>query len=173
MTVLSIILGVILMIGGVACIFTPFATFLVAGYFIGIMLFIFGIIGLIKAIRDKGGALQYVTSILAIVVGIIALVRPGSTLVIDTIILILVAIWFIVQGITSIVVAIQNKRQHSSWVALLIIGILALVIAVICFINPMVEVFAIGILIGFFLIQIGLDMIAMAGMNKGNGTRAA
>ena len=42
MGVLTVILGILLMAGGIGCIFTPFATFLAAGYIIGIMLFVYG-----------------------------------------------------------------------------------------------------------------------------------
>ena len=47
MSVLFVILGVLLIIGGISCIFTPLATLLSAGYIIGILLLVFGIIGII------------------------------------------------------------------------------------------------------------------------------
>ena len=45
MTVLSIILGVLLIIGGFSCMFTPLATFLSTGYFLAIMLLVYGAYG--------------------------------------------------------------------------------------------------------------------------------
>ena len=51
MVVLSIIAGVILTMGGIACLFSPGETFLATGYFIAILLLIFGIVGIINVIR--------------------------------------------------------------------------------------------------------------------------
>ena len=45
MGILSIILGIILIIGGVCCMFTPFANFLASGYIIAMMAFVYGIFG--------------------------------------------------------------------------------------------------------------------------------
>ena len=166
MGVLTIILGVLLAIGGVACMVTPFATFLAAGYIICIALFIFGIFGLINAIRNKSGALSYVASILAIVVGIIAIVNPGGALAIDTIILVLVAVFFLVSGVISIINAIQIKKENSRWWVGLIAGILGVFVGIICIISPFAEVFALGILIGFFLISAGVELIAIGAENR-------
>lgn len=159
MTVLTIILGVILIIGGICCIFTPFATFLAAGYIIGIMLFIYGIIALIRAIQTKGGAFAYITSILAIIVGFIAIFRPGGTLVIDSLILIFMAIWFLVQGVISLVMSIKNRKENPTWGLGVAAGIFGIVAGIICIINPYVQAFATGILIAIFLIECGFSLI--------------
>ncbi len=45
MSVLNIILGILLVIGGFSCMFTPFATFLSAGYYIAILLLVYGVFG--------------------------------------------------------------------------------------------------------------------------------
>ena len=49
MIALSIIMGVLLIITGVSAIFTPVLTFLSAGYFITILMFVYDLMGLIKA----------------------------------------------------------------------------------------------------------------------------
>lgn len=159
MAVLTIILGVLLMVGGVACIFTPFATFLAAGYIIGIMLFIFGIFALIRSIQTKAGALAYVTSILALVVGFLAVFRPGGTLVIDFLILIFVAIWFLFQGVSSLVMSIKLRHEKKNWGLGVAAGIFGIAAGIICLIFPNAEMFAVGILIGIFLLEAGLSLI--------------
>lgn len=161
MGVLTIILGVLLMVGGFCCIFTPFATFLAAGYIIGIMLFIYGIFALIRSIQTKSGALAYITSILAIVVGFLAVFRPGGTLVIDGLILILVAIWFLIQGLVSLIMSIRNRKETSYWGLGVVSGIFGIAAGIICLIFPHVEMFAVGILIGIFLIEVGLNLITV------------
>ena len=175
MGVLTIILGILLMVGGIACIFTPFATFLAAGYIIGIMLFIFGIFALVRAIQTKAGALAYITSVLAIVVGFLAIFRPGGTLVIDGLILVFVAIWFLFQGVTTIVISIRNRHEISSWGLGLASGIFGVVAGIICIIFPQVEMFAVGILIGIFLLEVGLSLITVGSVfgGRNGGGRAA
>ena len=159
MGVLTVILGILLMAGGIGCIFTPFATFLAAGYIIGIMLFVYGIVVLVRSIQTKAGALAYVTSILAIVVGFLAVFRPGGTLVIDGLILILIAIWFLIQGLVSLIVSIRNRKEISGWGLGVVSGIFGIAAGIICLIFPHVEMFAVGILIGIFLLEIGLNLI--------------
>ena len=51
MTVLTIILGVLMIFFGIFMMCTPLATFLSAGYFLGIMMFVYGIAGIIRAPR--------------------------------------------------------------------------------------------------------------------------
>lgn len=170
MSILAVIVGVILSVGGVFCLFTPFATFLAAGYIIGIMLFAYGIIALIRSIQRRAGVLAYVSSALAIFVGFLAVFRPGGTLVLDYLILIFIAIWFIVQGIASIYISIRRRNELSGWGYGLASGIFGLAAGVLSFIFPQVQMFAVGILIGIFLIEAGLSLIAV-GSIYGDGDR--
>jgi len=159
MVILTMILGIILIAGGFSCLFTPFATFLAAGYLIGIMLFIYGIFSLIRSIQAKAGALAYVTSILAIVVGFLAVFRPGGTLAIDFLILIFIAIWFLVQGAASLIMSIMHRDKIPGWGAGVAVGIFGIFVGVISLIYPHVEMFAVGFLIGLFLIEAGFSLV--------------
>ena len=53
MLILSVILGIMLMCGGFQCLFHPAAAFLETGYFIAILLFVYGIIGIANVIRKR------------------------------------------------------------------------------------------------------------------------
>ena len=106
MSILSIILGVIMIVGGVFCMFTPFATFLSAGFMIAIMLFMYGIFGVVRFFQKEAGALELISSILAIIVGVIAIVRPGGALVIDGFVLNMVSAWLLVKGLINIIISI-------------------------------------------------------------------
>ena len=161
MAVLSIIVGAIITVGGIICFFTPFATFMAAGYIIGIMLFIYGIIALIRSIQKRAGVPAYITSVLAIFVGFLAVFRPGGTLVIDILILVFIAIWFIVQGATSIYISIKRRKELPGWGFGLASGIFGLAAGVLSFIFPQVEMFAVGILMAIFLIEAGISLITV------------
>jgi uncharacterized membrane protein HdeD (DUF308 family) len=162
MVVLSVILGVLLMIGGFACIFTPLATFLTTGYFICALMLVFGIVGIVRAFQKKADVFEIIVSVLAIIVGLIALFRPGSSLIFDGVILIFLACWFLVEGITCIVVGFKSKDTNSHWWVNLIVGILGIIVGIIAFANPMITAVTAGILLGIFFIQIGITLISMA-----------
>ena len=143
MVVLSVILGVLLMIGGFACIFTPLATFFTTGYFLCALMLVFGIVGIVRAFQKKADVFEIIVSILAIIVGLIALFRPGSSLV------------MIVEGVKS-------RATNSHWWVNLIVGILGIIVGIIAFANPMFTAITAGILLGLFFIQIGITLISLA-----------
>lgn len=160
MTVLLVILGIIMIAGGVGCIFTPLATLLSAGYIIGILFLVYGVIGIVNNIKNVAGPLEWIISILAVIVGVFAIVRPGSTLVIDRILMFMIAAFFVIQGVTHIVLAIQT-RGSSGWFIGLIVGILAVALGIYAFINPAIAAITVGVLIGFFFIMCGISMITL------------
>lgn len=162
MSVLFVILGILLIAGGISCIFTPIATMLSAGYIIGILLLVFGIIGIIRDIREKGDVLEWILHILAIIVGIVAIVRPGGTLVIDGLLIFFLAAFFLVMGVVEIVMAFKTKAINKTWYLGLIVGILAVIVGIICFVYPSIAAITVGVLIGFFFIEIGISLISFA-----------
>lgn len=112
MAILSIILGVIMAVFGITCMFTPILTFFGLGFFIGIMLLIYAIVGIIRAIGHKTvSVLEIILYIVALVLGILALVH-GATLILGVVFLYMIAIWFIFQGIMSIVISIKARNLN-------------------------------------------------------------
>ena len=113
MKAVSIILGIIMIVSGIACMLTPAETFLAMGYFFAIMFFVYGLMGIIRAVTKKDmDTIQVITSILALIVGIIAIVKPGSTLVLDAMILGLIAAWFLIDGAANMVMAWKVKKLN-------------------------------------------------------------
>lgn len=141
--------------------FTPFATLLSAGYFIGILLLVYGIFGIFKAATLKGGVLEWILSILSVIVGVYAIVRPGSTLVIDGMLIYLLAAFFLVEGAIHIVLAIKTKFVNKHWYWGLIAGILGVLLGIYSFAHPMFSAFTVGVLIGFFFVELGISMVAL------------
>ena len=161
MSVLFVILGVLLIIGGISCIFTPLATLLAAGYIIGILLLVFGVIGIVRDIQEKGDVLEWILHILSIIVGIIAIVRPGGTLVIDGLLIFFLAAFFLVMGVIQLVMAFKTKATNKGWFWNLIVGILAVIVGIICFVYPNIAAITVGVLIGIFFVEIGISLIAL------------
>ena len=162
MSVLSIILGVLLIIGGFSCMFTPLATFLSTGYYLGILMLVYGVAGIIRAVSRKAGALEWILNILAVIVGLIALFRPGSTLIFDSMILTIIACWFVIQGVIQIVLSFKAKPVMKGWYWGLIAGILGVLVGIYSWFHPVLTAVTAGILIGCYFVESGISLIALA-----------
>lgn len=161
MKILSYIFGAILIALGIFCLCNPGDTFLASGYIMTFLLFVYGIIGIISVILRKTLPIYLLASIPATVIGIISIIRPGTPLVFDAFMMFLFAGWFIVQGITSIIMSIQMRKQIPGWGFSLAMGIISVIIGIYAFMYPVFAIIAIGILIGIFLIETGITMIVL------------
>ena len=61
---LNIVLGILLVLGGFSCLFTPIMTFINVGYLLIILFFVYGIAAIVRAISTKsyGALLIFVES---------------------------------------------------------------------------------------------------------------
>ena len=160
MMILSIILGILMIITGACCLFTPLTTYLATGYYMCVMLLFYGIAGLVYYFKKKGNVLKVVVSVLAIIVGLISLFLPGTTLVFDTVMIYMTAAWFLVMGIVSIVVAFKVRKVEKFWFLGLISGILGVIVGIYSFLHPQMLALSSGMLIGFYFIETGISLIA-------------
>ena len=161
MSVVSIILGVLLVIGGFSCMFTPLATFLSTGFYIAILLLVYGIIGIVRFAKKEAGGLELVVSILALLAGLVAMFRPGEALVFDRFVLYLIAAWLLVEGIVTVIVSIGSRGKRKGWGWGLFVGILGIIAGLYSFAHPVLTAVTAGMLIGFYFVQAGFDMIAL------------
>ena len=140
---------------------TPLLTFMSAGYFVVIQMFIFGIIGIIKSIVEKRFGVNFVFSILSVLLGIIMMSFPGSLLFAEGVMLILTAIWYVLMGFVTIIAAVTVTKAAGSgiWILQLIFGILAVLIGCYTFFNPVLLAISQGILIGIFFIETGFTLM--------------
>ena len=79
MRVLSVIIGILMLICGVSCMCTPLVTFMDAGYFIVIMVAVYGVIGIVRAIAEKHFGAGFVFSILSVIFGVTVLFFPRES----------------------------------------------------------------------------------------------
>ena len=168
MSVFMVIMGVLMIICGVCCAFTPLVTMAAAGYFIAILLIASGISGIIAGVRFRFYGLNFAVSILALILGIVALFLPGGIEAIDKVLIILFGVWLLVRGCVSVALSLRARklRLGNGWILGLIIGILSIVLGIYSFVHPMVSAIAIGLLIAFYFIEEGIDVIAMSRVVK-------
>lgn len=164
MKVFSIVFGVLIAICGLSCMFTPLITFLEAGYFLVILLFVYGTVGIIRSVSNKTYGLDFVFDILSIILGIVILVVPGLKLMTDGMLLYLMAFWFMLQGVINIFQAFRQKKvtKGLGWVWTLTLGILGLLVGIYSVVHPMLLALTFGILVGVYFIESGISMIVMA-----------
>lgn len=169
MGILMMILGVLLIVLGICCAVTPLTTLVAAGYFIAVVLIASGVSGIIAGLKYKLYGSNLIVSILALVLGIMALVKPGGIQTIDSILIYLFAAWLVLKGISSISLSLKLKKLElgNDWIWGLVIGILGILLGIYSFIHPSVPAITIGLLIAFYFIETGIDTIAMGRVVKG------
>jgi uncharacterized membrane protein HdeD (DUF308 family) len=162
--VLFLIEGIVLLVlGALAVLVPPIATLAVTLLF-GWLFLISGIVGLITTfwMRNAPGFWwSLLSAVLGIVVGLLLLARPlGGAL---SLTLLLIA-FFIVEGVVSIMFALDHKRELSGqWGWMLVSGIIDLALAMMIFAGlPSTAAWALGLLVGINMIFGGAAMIAMA-----------
>ena len=161
MTVLFIILGILFVAAGFSCIFTPLLTYMDMGYFVVILITVFGIIGIVKAIAAKRFGVGFVFSILSVLLGIVMLIFPGYLLLAEGVMLILTAIWLVIMGIVTIMNAVTVTKAAGSdiWILQLIFGIIAVLLGAYSFFQPLLMAVSLGVLIGIFFIETGFTLM--------------
>ena len=164
MKVLTIILGVLMAIAGVICLFQPGETFIETGYVIAIMLLVYGVIGIISVIARRSRPAFLWACIPAVIIGVISLFFPSNNVNIHVLMIYLLAVWFVLQGISSIYMSVRSRFFNSGWVLGLIVGIISIFLGIYTALHPTVGVLTIGILVGIYLIEAGIDLIIVGAM---------
>lgn len=156
--------GVALVLLGIIAIAVPRVATIAVEVLLGWVLLVSGIVGLIATVRVRsapGVGWAIVSAFLAILVGLMLLWWPLSGAFTMTLIL---AIFFLVEGVVSILYARDHKRDLSGrWSWMLISGIIDLLLAAFIFLGlPATAVWAIGLLVGINMIFGGSALIGMA-----------
>src|SRR5689334_4291110 len=124
--------GIILVILGLAAIVVPPIAGLATTIFIGWMLLIGGVVGLVSTFwgrRLPGYLWSLLSALVAVFAGAILLWYPVQGLVTLTYVLIA---YFIVDGILSIILAVEHRRELSGrWEWMIFSGIIDLILAAI------------------------------------------
>ena len=165
MTVLSIIIGILMIICGVSCMFTPLITFLDAGYFIVILVAVYGVTGIVKGIAAKKFGLSFVFSIISVIFGVAVLFFPKLMLLTDGVLIYMTAAWFVLMGFVAVFSSLGVRKVTGSkfWILQLIFGIIGILLGCYSFFHPAVVAISIGFLIGFYFVEAGITMLVTAG----------
>jgi uncharacterized membrane protein HdeD (DUF308 family) len=161
---LFLVEGVVLLVLGATAVVLPLLATLAATIIIGWLFLVSGVVGLFTTIRMRqapGFWWSLISAVLGIVVGFLLLASPLSGAISLTIVLV---VFFIIEGVASIMFALDHKRELSGqWGWMLVSGIVDLALAALIFGGlPGAAAWAIGLLVGVNMIFGGSALIAMA-----------
>jgi len=156
--------GIALVILGFIAILVPPIATLAVTIVLGWLFLISGVMGLFTTFMMRhapGFWWSLVSAALAVIVGGLLLARPISGAFSLTLVVIA---FFIIEGIASIMFALEHKRELSGrWGWMLVSGIVDLILAAMVFGGlPSTAAWAIGLLVGINMVFGGSALIAMA-----------
>lgn len=156
--------GILLAVLGIAALIMPPLASLAITILLGWMFLASGIGGLIVtywARATPGFWWSLISAALAVLAGMLLLARPMQAVLTLTIVL---GAYFLAEGVTTIMYALEHRRELSSgWSWLLISGLVDIAIALMVITGlPSSAEWAIGVLVGINLLFGGATLIGMA-----------
>jgi uncharacterized membrane protein HdeD (DUF308 family) len=165
-TGLFLVQAVLMIVAGLVALVYPLVTTLAVTLFLGWMLVFSGIVQAITLIANARLPhfwLQLVSAVLSAVVGLLFIRNPGVAV---TTLALLLVIYFFVEGIAKVVLAI-SVRPMPNWGWILVSGIIGLLLGVWLMMNPALSIVFLGVFIGIQLIAEGVAIGWMAlGLRK-------
>jgi uncharacterized membrane protein HdeD (DUF308 family) len=156
--------GIVLLILGIFAILIPNVATLAVEVFVGWVLLLSGVVGLISTFRMRGApgfGWSLLSAVVAIAAGIVLLAWPLSGVLSLTLIL---TAFLTIEGVASIMLALSHRHGFSArWALLLVSGVIDLILAAMIFLNlPSTAAWAIGLLVGINMVFGGSTLISMA-----------
>ncbi|SMF55306.1 Uncharacterized membrane protein HdeD, DUF308 family [Tistlia consotensis] len=155
--------GLFLMLLGLAAAALPQLSTLAITVLIGVLFLVGGSVRLVVLTRSRhspGHRWSLLTSLLAIVLGLVLLIAPLQGVL--TLTLIVVAL-LLLQGAASIAVALEYRKHLRNWGWLLVSGLVDLLLSFLIWAGwPATAAWAIGLLVGLSIFFLGLALVMTA-----------
>jgi len=177
MKIIGALFGIALIVGGIYCLVTPVETFSVFSWLIGFAMLVEGVSSAFTwNQRRKFGFADgwtLVAAIVSIVLGIIVLGSYAARYAIDAFLAYMIAAWLVIGGVSRIIAAVGLQRlgrsgimpgnmASSSWILMLLVGILVVAMGIVCFFHPMIAMASVGMILGLSIIVAGISILAAA-----------
>ena len=174
--VVPVILGVLMIIAGVYCFFTPVETSTVIPFVLGIAMIVDGIGRIITwfDIREfvRQNAWVLVSAVVSLIFGLMLAFSPALQMSVGVFVIMLTGWWILALGVIRLVHAfhlLRIKRASdgfgfgemigSNWWIALILGAVLTVFGLAVILNPMLGLGVIGVLLGCGIITAGVNLI--------------
>ena len=157
-----IIEGLIFVALGLVALYLPVVSTISITLMIAVLCIVTGIAQYVTAYRgDRQPSfwLAILNALLVIIVGVLLLVYPISAMFVLTAVL---GIWFLVNGITQMIYAIQLRDSYDSWGVMLLSGLISVILAIIIGYGwPHNSLWLLGVLLGINLLLFGISLLAL------------
>jgi uncharacterized membrane protein HdeD (DUF308 family) len=154
--------GAFAVLFGILTLVWPGVTVLALAIVFGVYALFDGISAIVQAFRPGDGAQRAAYGLLGalgVIAGVLALVWPGTTvLVLAT----LVGAWAVVTGIAEIVAAVRLRKQITGEAFLIVAGALSVIAGILVLVHPIAGVLGIAVLIGVYAVLYGVMLIVLA-----------
>ena len=160
-TGLFLVQAVLMVVAGIVALGYPLVTTLAVTLLLGWMLVFSGIVQAITLVANARLPhfwLQLVSAVLSIVVGVLFVRNPGVAV---TTLALLIVIYFVVEGVAKIVLAL-SVRPLPNWGWILASGVVGLVLGIWLMMNPALSIVFLGLFVGIQLITEGVAIGWMA-----------
>ena len=155
--------GILMLVLGLLAIAVPEIASLAIAILVGWLFFIGGIFRTLSVLRHRGMPgfwWSLLTAVLAVVLGLVLLLRPVAGVLTLTLALV---VFFVVEGIAAILLAVEHRRHLPSWGWVLLSGLVDLFLAYLIWDGwPSSAGWAIGLLVGINMVFVGLSLIMTA-----------
>ena len=156
-----IFLGILTVVFGVFAVGTPFITGVAVTLFVGVMLAVSGVAQIVHALKSKQWGTGFwgtVIGLLGLLAGLLMIFRPLVGLVAMTMLL---AVYFLVDGVCEIIAAFRIKPDQG-WGWVFFNGVVAVVLGLMIWRQwPVSGAWAIGLLVGIHILLTGWSMIIL------------
>jgi len=156
-----IFLGIMTVIFGVVAIGSPLITGVAVAVFVGFLLLASGVARIVHALKSKQWGTGFwgtLIGVLGVAAGLLMIFRPLIGLVTMTM---LIAIYFLIDGISEIIAAFKIKPDQG-WGWVLFNGIIAVLLGLMIWRQwPVSGAWAIGLLVGIHILISGWSMIIL------------
>lgn len=173
MRVLSILLGILLIVGGVMSIVNPGAMARGRGLLMGLFILVHGVGSLINHYRfrfvSEGWGIA--GAILSVLLGALLMTSGYLQPLTDLVIVFIAGLWMLAAGVVLMATAVKVARAGRSepweqpslgWLWLLFLGLIMMGLGVLAYVHPIAGVMTIGALLGVYVIASGVHLIAMS-----------
>ncbi|WP_329059525.1 HdeD family acid-resistance protein [Amycolatopsis sp. NBC_01480] len=154
--------GAFAVLFGILTLVWPGVTVLALAIVFGVYALFDGISAIVQAFRPGDGAQRAAYGLLGalgVIAGVIALVWPGTTvLVLAT----LVGAWAVVTGVAEIIAAVRLRKQITGEAFLIVAGALSVIAGILVLVHPIAGVLGIAVLIGVYAVLYGVMLIVLA-----------
>jgi uncharacterized membrane protein HdeD (DUF308 family) len=161
---IPLLVGIWAVIAGVLTIVWPGGTVLALAVIFGVFLVIAGPMQIVHALRLRGHAREWwlllLRGIADLALGVLTLVWPGITVLV---LALLFGVELLLLGGLETAAAFQARVARHDWGWYLARGLVAVAIGIVTIVWPDITVFALALLLGFFLVYFGV-VLALGAM---------